>query len=159
MIQRVSASEAMFALCPYRERTVTSEDRTGKDGTRNERMTEPRIVPDDFPRERAPGVVPGVQPKLLVRQLNEKYLSSLTGEELVARYDACADLAQQLADYALRKKSALRLTPEVALERVETGLKAKVSTGRWDLSSDEVVWLMRRVRELLLTGVGAKKFE
>ncbi|MFP3801303.1 hypothetical protein [Paraburkholderia sp. SIMBA_027] len=154
-----SADEAIFALSAYRERIVTSEDRTGKADTRNEQVSEPWRVPDDFPHAPVPGVVPGIQPKLLVRQLNGEYSSSFTSEELVARYDACADLAQQLVDYALRKKSALCLTPEVALERVETGLKAKVSTGRWDLTGDEVAWLMKHVRELLLNEASAKKFD
>lgn len=34
-----------------------------------------------------------------------------------------------------------------ALERVEKGVKAKVSAGLWDVSLAEIAWLMKRMRE------------
>ena len=112
-------------------------------------MTRPHAVPEDFPREPAPGAVPGAQPKLLVRETDGRYYTGLTDEELWTRYDACEDLAGQLAEYASRKMSAPGLSLDDALGRVEKGLKAKVGTGQWDFSHGEVTWLMKRTRELL----------
>lgn len=113
-------------------------------------MTRRHVVPDDFPREPWPGLVPGAQPKLLVREKNRRYHTGLTDEELWTRYDACEDLSGQLAEYASGKMSASDLSLDDALERVEKGLKAKVGAGQWDFSRGEMAWLMQRTRELLL---------
>jgi len=112
-------------------------------------MTRRHAVPDDFPKEPSPGLVPGAQPKLLVRETDGRYHTCLTDEELWTRYDACEDLAAQLAAYASRKMSAPGLSLDDALGRVEKGLKAKVGAGEWDLSRGEMAWLMTRTRELL----------
>ncbi|MET3232604.1 UNVERIFIED_ORG: hypothetical protein ABIC54_004809 [Burkholderia sp. 1263] len=115
----------------------------------SETMTARRhVVPDDFPREPAPGLLPGAQPKLLVREVDGRYHTGLTDEELWTRYDVCEDRAGQLAEYGARKMSASGLSQNDALERVEKGLKAKVGAGQWDFSRDEMAWLMKRTREL-----------
>lgn len=114
-------------------------------------MTNQFTVPDNFPRNRAPGAVAGAQPKILVRESNGRYFSALTNEELVARYEVCADLAQQLTDYVSRKIADLGLPLDDALRRAEKGLRAKVSAGQWDFSDDEVGWMMNRTRELSLS--------
>lgn len=113
-------------------------------------MTRQHVVPEDFPREPTPGVVSGAQPKVLVREMDGQYRSGLTDEELWTRYDGCEDLAGQLAQYASGKMSASGLSLDNALERVEKGLRAKVTTGRWDFSPGEMAWLIKRTRELLL---------
>ncbi len=112
-------------------------------------MTSRHPVPDDFPREPAPGLVPGAQPKLLVHEKDGRYHTGLTGEELWARYDGCEDLAGQLAQYASRKMSASGLSLDDALGRVEKGLTGKVGTGQWDFSPAEITWVIKRTRELL----------
>lgn len=112
-------------------------------------MTRRHAVPDDFPREPSPGLVPGAQPKLLVREMDERYHTGLTDEELWTRYDACEDLAGQLAGYASRKMPASGLSLDDALRRVEKGLKVKVSSGQWDFSSAEIAWVMKHTRALL----------
>jgi hypothetical protein len=112
-------------------------------------MTRPHVVPEGFPREPSPGLVPGTQPKLLVREMDGRYYTGLTEEESWTRYNACEDLAGQLAEYALRKMSASGLSLDDALGRVEKGLKAKVGAGKWDFSRSEMAWLMKRTRELL----------
>ena len=108
-----------------------------------------RRVPDDFPREPDPGSVTGVQPKLLVREVDGRYQSSLSEEQLWVRYDACEDLASQLSAYALRKVATSGLSPDVALTRAEKGVRLKVDTGEWDFSQPEVAWVMKRTRQLL----------
>ncbi|MBB6317302.1 hypothetical protein FHX56_000593 [Paraburkholderia tropica] len=113
-------------------------------------MAARHTVPDDFPRTPAPGAVSGAQPKLLVRESGGRYHTGLTNEELWTRYDACEELAGQLAEYASRKMSVPGISLDDALQRVEKGLSAKVGAGLWDFSRDEMTWLMKRTRELLL---------
>ncbi|RAS19387.1 hypothetical protein BX591_14351 [Paraburkholderia bryophila] len=112
-------------------------------------MARPHVVPDDFPRERPFGLVSGTQPKLLVHEVAGRYYTGLTGEELWTRYDACEDLASQLAEYASRKMSASGLSLDDALGRVEKGLNAKVGAGQWDFSRAEIAWTLNRTRTLL----------
>jgi hypothetical protein len=112
-------------------------------------MASPNRIPDDFPRQPWPGIVPGAQPKLLVREMDGRYHTGSTDEELWTRYDACDDLAGQLAEYASRKMSASGLSLDDALARVEKGLQAKVAVGQWDFSRGEMAWLMKRTRELI----------
>jgi len=112
-------------------------------------MTRRHTVPDDFPREPAPGLVSGAQPKLLVRKTDGRYHAGLTDEELLARYDVCEDLAGQLAEYGSRKMSVSGLPLTDALGRVEKGLKARVGSGQWDLSPTEIAWVMKRTQALL----------
>ncbi|ORC47959.1 hypothetical protein B2G74_20040 [Burkholderia sp. A27] len=109
-----------------------------------------RHVPDDFPREPDLGSVTGVQPKLLVREVDGRYQSGLSEEDLWVRYDACEDLASQLSAYVSRKVASSGLSPGVALTRADKGLRLKVDSGEWDLSQREVAWVMNRTRQLLL---------
>jgi hypothetical protein len=117
-------------------------------------MTRAHVVPEDFPREPSPGVVPGMQPKLLVRETDGRYYTGLTDEELWTRYDACEDLASQLAEYVSQKISVSGLSPDDALGRVQKGLKAKVGASQWDFSPAEIAWVMKRTRELLPIAAG-----
>lgn len=112
--------------------------------------TRRRVVPDDFPTELAPGVVAGARPKLLVREIDGLYRTGFTDEELWARYDACEDLAGQLAKYVSRTGDASGLSLDDVLKRVEKGLKAKVGAGQWDFSPAEIAWVMKRTNELTL---------
>src|SRR6185437_2733081 len=106
-------------------------------------------VPDDFPREPDLGCVTGVQPKLLVREVDGRYQSSLSEEQLWVRYDACEDLARQLSAYASRKIATSGLSLNVALTRAEKGVRLKVDSGEWDFSQAEMAWVMKRTQELL----------
>ncbi|MDN7908309.1 hypothetical protein QZM18_29935 [Burkholderia diffusa] len=107
-------------------------------------------MPDDFPREPDLGAVTGVQPKLLVREVDGRYQSALTDEELWVRYDACEDLAAQLSEYASRKIATSGLMPDLALNRAEKGMRLKVDAGEWEFSQREVAWVIKRTRQLLL---------
>ncbi|WP_454805352.1 hypothetical protein [Paraburkholderia fungorum] len=96
-------------------------------------------VPDDFPREIAHGSIGGYQPKLLLRRAEDHLVSGPTEEELFTRYDACEDLARQLASYVGRKRTerGLRSLSDT-LSRLETDVTQKVSLGQWDISSAEI---------------------
>lgn len=112
-------------------------------------MAARHVVPDDFPRQSSSGSVPGAQPKLLVREKNGRYYAGLTDEEVWERYDACEDLARQLAAYALKKMSELGMSEDDALRRIDKGVKAKVNRCQWDLAPAEIVWVTARTAELL----------
>ncbi|MDR5879425.1 hypothetical protein [Caballeronia sp. LZ032] len=111
-----------------------------------------RHVPDDFPREPDLGSVTGVQPKLLVREVNGRYVSGPTDEELWERYDTCEDLANQLYEYVSRKIATAGLSPDVALARAEKGVRLKVDAGEWGFSQAEVAWVMKRVQQHWVDG-------
>jgi len=113
-----------------------------------------RRVPDDFPRDQDLGSVTGVQPKLLVREVDGHYQSGLTEEQLWVRYNACEDLASQLSAYVSRKTNTSGLSPHVALTRAEKGVRLKVNAGEWDFSQAEVAWVMKRTQQLLLAANG-----
>ncbi|HDR9140978.1 hypothetical protein ACRPM7_20745 [Burkholderia vietnamiensis] len=112
-------------------------------------MTDKHAIPDDFPREPWPALVPGSQPKVLVREKDGRYGAALTDDELWMRYESCEDLARQLASYALRKMFELGCSLDDALARVEKSVTRKVNHGSWEYSAEEVVWTMRRTYVLL----------
>ncbi|RQR27303.1 hypothetical protein [Burkholderia sp. Bp9142] len=107
-------------------------------------------IPEDFPRESPQGAIGGYRPKLLLRRAGGQLISRPTDEELFTRYDACEDLARQLATYTRRKltKDPLQSLSD-SLSHVETDMTKKVSSGQWDISSAEIAWIMKRVRDLL----------
>ena len=113
-------------------------------------MTLQHVVPDDFPRKPCLGAVPGIQPKLLVREKEGRYYTGHTDGELRARYESCEDLSRQLAAYASRKMLEFGWALDEALRKVETSASARARTGQWDFSAAEITWVMRRTRELLL---------
>ncbi|SAK99782.1 hypothetical protein AWB76_07784 [Caballeronia temeraria] len=108
-----------------------------------------RRVPDDFPTDQDLGSVTGVQPKVLVRDVDGRYQSGLTEEQLWVRYEACEDLASQLSAYVSRKIASSGMPPDVALTRAEKGVRLKVDAGEWNFSQREVAWVMKRTRQLL----------
>ncbi|WP_454805413.1 hypothetical protein [Paraburkholderia fungorum] len=107
------------------------------------------VIPEDFPREPARGAIGGYRPKVLLHRTGNQLISGPTDEGLFTRYDACEDLAGQLATYARRK---LTKNPSQSLydtlRKVEVELVKKVSRGEWDISSAEIAWIMKRIREL-----------
>lgn len=101
----------------------------------------PKVVPPDFPR-RADGALAGVQPKLAGRFIGGKFVAGETTEELVERYDACLDLAEQVTESARQKRPQYaELTLREFLRRLRKGV---VNKG-WDLDAQELDWLMRQV--------------
>lgn len=105
-------------------------------------MTE---VPADFPRGCTASAVPGTQPKFLARKIDGRYVVGLTESELHERWVYCEDLAQQLAERT-RHKQAAGLVPDLDVFYRET--EHRVRGQGWDLSNDEVIWLMKRTRAL-----------
>jgi len=107
-----------------------------------------RVIPGDFPREQTASL-PGAMPKVSLRSIDGKYYAGLTDEELWVRYDACEDLAQQLVGYIVRKTSEHGWELDDALTRVENSVADKVKAGTWDVSPNEILWMMQRIRKSL----------
>lgn len=106
-------------------------------------------VPADFPR-RVLAAVPGIQPKLCVRLVGDKYVSGWTDEELQCRHDNCQDLVCQLVAYAIRKATENPdWTLEFNLDRIEKALANKGRSGEWDVTTDEQAWIMVQIRATL----------
>jgi hypothetical protein len=102
-------------------------------------------VPDDFPRGHHAPTVPGAQPKFIARKIDGRYVVGLTEAELHDRWAYCEDLAQQLAIRTLRKRAA-GLAPDLDAFYCET--ERRVRGQGWDISNEEVIWLMKRTRAL-----------
>lgn len=103
----------------------------------------------EFPLGSDPGCVPGAQPKLLVRHENGVYVPGPAMVDVVARFDYCDDLAQQLCAYTLRKKmSNPDWTADFNVERTRRGVQERIDKGEWELSPAELEWIMNRVREV-----------
>ena len=100
-----------------------------------------KVVPEDFPRH-APAGLSGAQPKLAGRLVTGRFIEGLTETELQARYEGCRDLAEQLAEYARRKRVQMA---ELPLKEFLRRLRAGVVKKRWDVNADELAWVMGRV--------------
>lgn len=102
-------------------------------------------VPEDFPRGDTAATIPGAQPKFIARKIDGRYVVGLTEEELHERWKYCEDLAQQLAARTLRKQAAGLITDfDIFYKETEQRVRGQ----GWDLSNEEVIWLMRRMRIL-----------
>lgn len=98
-------------------------------------------VPPDFPRG-DPASISGYQQKLTVRKVDGQFVEGWTDEELLARFEACTDLIEQLTTYSTRKLAELPgTTPESLLPRVRRGVAQK----GWDLTTAELDWIMAHV--------------
>lgn len=102
-------------------------------------------VPDDFPSSFTASTLPGVQLKFIARKIDDRYVVGLTKAELHERWAYCEDMAQQLSERTLRKQAEGLVSDLDAFYR-ET--EYRVRRQGWDLSNDEVSWLMRRTRTI-----------
>lgn len=108
-------------------------------------------IPDDFPRRTLNAALTGAMPKLSVRLMPDgTYSNVVSDDEHREAYENAEDLAQHLKTYVLRKEHENpEWTREYNLERTKKGVEKKMSSGEWDLEPPELVWVMKRVLELL----------
>lgn len=102
-------------------------------------------VPDDFPRERITGALPGAQPKFVATLYEGRYyVSGCTPPEIYDRWRICDELAAQLSVKSLASKAGKRshMTANDILQQYYTRL---IET-RWT-SVDEARWIMRKVAQ------------
>lgn len=114
----------------------------------------------DFPLGTDFGCVPGAQPKLLVRREGGVYVAGPAMVDVVARFEYCDDLAQQLCAYALKKRSTKpEWTVDFNVERTRRGVQQRIDSGAWKLSPAELDWIMDRVREAYVDASGPAETE
>lgn len=108
-------------------------------------------IPEDFPRRTLNTALTGAAPKLAVRLMPDgTYSNMATDAEHLRAYENAEDLAQHLKIYVLRKEQQnLNWTREFNLDRTRRGVETKMRSGEWDLESEELNWVMKRVVELL----------
>ncbi|MGF6739598.1 hypothetical protein [Paraburkholderia atlantica] len=99
-------------------------------------------VPEEFPRESTPAVVPGAQPKICARLSHGVYVSGQSDDERQERWLICEDIAKQLVPIA--RNDALSHPPHETLERVRVSVARKA----W-VSPEELAWLIKRLQVLL----------
>ena len=103
--------------------------------------------PPDFPQAGPTGVVPGAQPKLLVREEAGRFVAGPCAQDIRARYILCEDLAQQLVAYSAHKLAENPGRPEARLREKVTQAVRQKAFG-WGLSPAETQWVLRRVAAL-----------
>jgi hypothetical protein len=104
-------------------------------------------VPADFPRPVHRGAVPGVQPKLLMTQYKGRfYVPGCTPPEIFERWDACEDLAKQLAAKSVESQAGKRRHMS-EVEILDQYLPRLIAT-RWT-TEEEARWIIRRAAALL----------
>jgi hypothetical protein len=107
-----------------------------------------RTLHPQFPLGVDAACVPGAQPKLLVRREGGVYVSGPAMVDVIARFEYCDDLAQQLCAYTLKKGSTNpEWTVDFNVERTRRGVQQRIDSGAWELSPAELDWIMDRVRE------------
>jgi hypothetical protein len=104
-------------------------------------------VQADFPRPMHPGAVSGAQSKLLMTSYNGRFYSrGCTPPEFYQRWDACEDLARQLAEKSLESKAGKRFHMS-QIEILDQYLSRLIAT-KWT-SEQEARWVIRRAATLL----------
>jgi len=102
-------------------------------------------VPEEFPRDTMPAVMPGMQPKIGAVLHDGIYIAGQTPEERHERWLICEDLAGQLVPVAEKDAASHpKQSPEHTLERVRVSMARKA----W-VSPNELAWMMHRLRMLL----------
>ncbi|MFM9433515.1 hypothetical protein ACFDR9_000556 [Janthinobacterium sp. CG_23.3] len=104
-------------------------------------------VPDDFPRPRHLGVVPGAQPKFLGVEYEGRYYSpGCTPPELHERWQHCMQYVPQFITSCIETKAGKRAhMPEAAI--LDQYLVRLIDAG-W-CSDDEARWVIRETAKLL----------
>lgn len=103
-------------------------------------------IPDYFPWDPWPTAMPGAQPKFSARLIGGRFVVGLTASEREERYRMCTDLLDQLKDH-LRDFQAMR--PEKLSASYLGQLEQAVRSKRTDISSIEITWMFRQLKEWL----------
>lgn len=106
-------------------------------------------APADFPRERAPGSVSGVQPKLLVVKVDDRFSSGVDEEEICRRWLVCEDLVQQLVVKTVKRMREGRVANlDDYVNKLQQWLEAQEWAG-WKVAWPEARWMRDRIKTLV----------
>jgi len=131
--------------CTPRVETPDSLPRGGHSFVEYANKMETDEVPEEFPRDTMPAVVPGVQPKICVVLHNGVYIAGQTPEERHERWLICEDLVEQLVPVAEKEAAA---HPEQSQNQTLERVQVSVARKGW-VSPDELTWMVHRLRTLL----------
>lgn len=108
----------------------------------------PTAIPPDFPVEQPLAALTGAQPKLAVRYdaQSGSYTTALSEIELMARYEMCEDVAQQL-EQKCRKNRDTKYS-QMSESEILVSLLSKLLQAGWG-SKAEMKWVIRRTAEIL----------
>jgi hypothetical protein len=105
-------------------------------------------IPMDFPFAGIGYALSGFQSKLNVVKFEGRfYEPGTTPPELLEAYEACEDMAQQMAPYCIKKLSQLGMSHDDTLIAVWKGLLHK----DW-FSAQQTLWVIRRASQILEWG-------
>ena len=111
-------------------------------------------VPNDFPRERITGALPGAQPKFLATLYKGRYyMAGCTPPEIYDRWCVCEDLVAQLSTRSVKSKEGKRshMTESEILHQYYTRLLAT----KWT-SIQETQWIIQKVADRIGWDVGGE---
>lgn len=104
-------------------------------------------VPDDFPRPKHLGAVPGVQQKFLAVEYEGRFYSpGCTPPELHGRWQHCVHLAAQFVTSCIETKAGKR--KDMAEADILAQYLVRLIDAKW-VSDDEARWVIRETAKLL----------
>lgn len=119
-------------------------------------MDEKQKAPADFPRENAPGSVSGVQPKILVVKVDDRFISEVDEEEIYRRWLVCDDLVQQLVAKTVKRMREGRVADlDDYVNKLQQWLEAQEWDG-WKVTGPEARWTCDRIKALVEAEKDAK---
>lgn len=119
-------------------------------------MDEVEKAPADFPREHAPGSISGVQPKLLVIKVDDRFTSEIDEEEIYRRWSICKDLVQQLVEKTVKRMREGRVADlDDYVNKLLQWLEVQEWEG-WKVTWPEARWMCNRIKTLVEEEKGLK---
>ncbi|MBZ2206521.1 hypothetical protein [Massilia soli] len=104
-------------------------------------------VPDDFPRPKHLGAVPGVQQKFLAIEYKGRYYTpGCTPPELHERWQHCMQLVPQFVTSCIETKAGKR--KDMAEADILDQYLVRLIEAKW-VSEDEARWVIRETAKLL----------
>lgn len=121
-------------------------------------VTEKIEVWPDFPKREPQSSLAGVQPKIGVRKVGEKFTNLLTGSERQERFQLCVDITVELGMYSQKKfEQNSAMTVEQLIEMIHAALPGKSTRENWELTDAEINWILKHLRKLLNTAYSNMK--
>lgn len=112
-------------------------------------MDEAEKAPADFPRDDTPGAVSGVQPKLLLTKIGDRFVAGMDEEEIYRRWLLCEDTVQQLVVKTVKRMKEGRIDDlDVYVDKLRWWLESQEWDG-WRFTGAETRWIRDRIRQLV----------
>ncbi len=104
----------------------------------------------DFPTRAPQESLAGVQPKISVRKVGDKFTNRLSEGEIRERFELCLDVTIELGMYCQKKlEQNSTMTIEKLVPMVREALPGKSTKENWGLTDCETEWIVKHLKELL----------